>query len=270
MNNILTIAGFDPSSGAGITKDLDVFFSLGMHGVSVPTCIVNQNPMGVTDVYPIPPEQFSQMLNTVNDGIRLDGIKIGVMLDEFHVDVLSDFISSVKDIPVVLDPIISAKNDTQLLTVNGLRVLIDSVFPKTTVITPNTEEAAIITKDRINNIDDMQKAARAMLDMGINAVVIKGGHLDGEPIDILYDGRELTKWYKKRVKRDIHGTGCTFSSALLAFLVKGQNLKNAFDSAEKYMLYSIEKSYTIADNGYYYMSSAVLPTEFKQEIYLNS
>lgn len=270
MKNILTIAGFDPSSGAGITKDLDVFFSLGIHGVSVPTCIVNQNPKGVAGVYPIPHTEFSQMLNTVHDGIRLDGIKIGVMLDEFYVDKLYQFISSANDIPVVLDPLISAKNNTLLITDNGLRALINTVFPKTTVITPNIVEAEIITGKKVDNIDDMQDAAKVILSMGTKGVVIKGGHLDGEPVDILYDGKEFAKWHKKRINREIHGTGCTFSSALLAFLVKGQNLKNAFESAEQYMVYSIEKSYKIADDGYFYMSSAVLPKDLTQEIQLNS
>lgn len=268
MKNILTIAGFDPSSGAGITRDLDVFFSLGAHGLSVPTCIVNQGPGGVADIYPIGLDYFSRMLETVKDGARVDGVKIGVMRDESHVEALSEFISSFRadagfnmrdnEMPVVLDPIISAKNNTRLLSDKGLNKLVGLIFPLTTVVTPNIDEARNITGKKIENLDDMKKCAEVILKMGVKSVVIKGGHLKGEPVDLLYDGREFVTWRKQRLAREIHGTGCTFSSSLLAFLVRGGSLKDAFEAAEQYMQDFLNNSYRIADNGYFYMSSAAL------------
>jgi hydroxymethylpyrimidine/phosphomethylpyrimidine kinase len=269
LKNILTIAGFDPSSGAGITRDLDVFFSLGAHGLSVPTCIVNQGPGGVADIYPIGLDYFSRMLETVKDGARVDGVKIGVMRDESHVEALSEFISSFRadaglnmrdnEMPVVLDPIISAKNNTRLLSDEGLNKLVGLIFPLTTVVTPNIDEVRNITGKKIENLDDMKKCAEIILKMGVKSVVIKGGHLKGEPVDLLYDGSEFITWRKKRLAREIHGTGCTFSSSLLAFLARGDSLKDAFEAAEQYMQDFLNNSYRIADNGYFYMSSAALP-----------
>jgi hydroxymethylpyrimidine kinase/phosphomethylpyrimidine kinase len=283
VKNILAIAGFDPSSGAGITKDLDVFFSLGMHGFSVPTCIVNQGPKGVTGIYPVPPDQFSYMLEAVTGGIRIDGVKIGVMWDESHVEVLSEFIKAIIEdnlsvspllsnegegvfIPVVLDPIISAKNNTRLITDRGLKKLVDSVLPQTTVITPNIDEAHLITGTKIECLNDMKACAKKILNMGPNAVVIKGGHLKGEPIDLLYDGNEFTTWQKKRIDREVHGTGCTFSSLLISFLVHGYHLKDAFIMSEQYMQDLLKETYRIADNGYFYMSSAIASSGFKRKI----
>ena len=262
MKNLLTIAGFDPSSGAGITKDLDVFFSLGMHGISVPTCIVNQGPGGVTGIYPVPPEQFLYMLEEVAGETRIDGIKIGVMWDESHVEILSEFIrrlSEDKNIPVVLDPVISAKNNTRLLTDRGLKKLIDSILPLATVITPNIDEARLITGTKIECLNDMKACAEKILNMGpTNAVVVKGGHLEGEPIDLLYDGNEFMTWQKERIDREVHGTGCTFSAALLIFLVQNYSLKEAFIASEKFMLDSLKDSYRIDEGGYFYMSSALM------------
>jgi hydroxymethylpyrimidine/phosphomethylpyrimidine kinase len=279
MKNLLTIAGFDPSSGAGITKDLDVFFSLGMHGISVPTCIVNQGPRGVTDVYPTPPDQFSQMLATATEGVRIDGVKIGAMCDEPHVEILSEFISSIRvaagvprqtaglgqgfnlrddEIPVVLDPVISAKNNTRLLTDRGLKKLVDSILPLTTVITPNIDEACIITGKMIVDLDDMKSSAQKIMTMKPRAVIIKGGHLAGEPLDLLYDGRDFSQWQKRRIDREVHGTGCTFSAALLIFLVQNYSLKEAFIASEEFMLDSLKDSYRIDEGGYFYMSSALM------------
>jgi hydroxymethylpyrimidine kinase/phosphomethylpyrimidine kinase len=265
VKNILTIAGFDPSSGAGITRDLDVFFSLGMHGISVPTCIVNQTPGGVANIYPIPPDQFLRMLETMTDGVRVDGIKIGVMHDESHVEILSQFISFFDKIPVVLDPVMSAKNSTRLLTDSGLKKSVERIFPITTVLTPNIDEARTMTGNKIENLDDMKACAEAILKMGTKSVVIKGGHLKGEPIDLLYDGSEFVTWGKQRLAREIHGTGCTFSSALLVFLVYGHILKDAFGMAERYMEALLNKSYRIADNGYFYMSSAIASPGFMRK-----
>ena len=271
MKNILTIAGFDPSSGAGITKDLNVFFSLGMHGISVPTCIVNQGPSGVTGVYPIPPDQFSYMLEAVKDGARIDGVKIGVMWDESHVEAMSEFIKAINEceglsIPVVLDPVISAKNHTRLLTDRGLKKLVDSALPLATVITPNIDEARFITGIKIECLDDMKACAGKILNMGPNAVVVKGGHLEGEPVDLLYDGSEFMTWQKKRIDREVHGTGCTFSSLLISFLVHGYHLRDAFIISEQHMQDLLKESYRIADNGYFYMSSAIESPGFKRKV----
>ena len=128
MKNILTIAGFDPSSGAGITKDLDVFFSLGAHGLSVPTGVVAQGPRGVEAVYPTPMEQFSFMLEMAGREPAIDGIKIGVVWDEEHLKEIASFIKERANIPVVIDPVSHAKNETPLITAEGFRYLLEASF----------------------------------------------------------------------------------------------------------------------------------------------
>lgn len=258
MKNLLTIAGFDPSSGAGVTKDLHVFFSLGAHGVCVPTCIVNQGPQGVTDLFPIPAEQLSAMLTTVREEIAIHGIKIGAALDGERVGIIADFIASMgRPIPIVIDPVMAAKNGTVLLDDSGAKGMVEHLFPVATVITPNVDEAAAISGVTINDISHARSAAEALQRLGPKAVVLKGGHLPGDPVDILFHGGRFTEWPKKRVGREIHGTGCVFSSLLLFFLAGGYTLGEAFAAAQGHMERLINGSYRINERGYYYTPAAL-------------
>ncbi|WP_028893918.1 PfkB family carbohydrate kinase [Syntrophorhabdus aromaticivorans] len=258
MKNILTIAGFDPTSGAGVTKDLDIFFSLGLHGLSLPTCVVVQGPRGVEDVYPIPAEQFRTMTTSLQRDVSIDGIKIGVALDEAHVEILSGLLPEDRGVPVIVDPIVAAKNGRRLITEPALKALVTSIFPKATVITPNLDEASVILGKTVKTPEDMAVSARALLETGPKAVVVKGGHLQGEPTDILFDGKETTIWKKKRIRREIHGTGCTFSSLLAAFLVHGYPVKEAFLAAERLTEDLVKESYRISEEGYFYTSAGLL------------
>jgi hydroxymethylpyrimidine kinase/phosphomethylpyrimidine kinase len=130
MKTILTIAGFDPSSGAGITKDLDIFFSLGIHGVAVPTCSVLQGPQGVTDIHPTLPESFAEMFGVVRKQVPLDGIKTGVLWDGFYVEMVATFLNNLKGrLPLVVDPVMASKNGRRLITDKGLHDLITLILP---------------------------------------------------------------------------------------------------------------------------------------------
>jgi hydroxymethylpyrimidine/phosphomethylpyrimidine kinase len=257
MKKILTIAGHDPSSGAGITRDLDIYFSLGIHGISVPTCIVLQGPKGVKDIYPIPREHFSEMLKMAGKELDVDGVKIGVVWDVPYIDEISAFLRKRK-IPVVVDPMIASKNGKRLITDKGLKQLIKLLFPMADIITPNVEEASIITGNKVKNLKDMERCTRVMCDMGPKAVVVKGGHLKGEPVDLLFDGKEITIWEKKRIEREVHGTGCMFSSLLISFLIHGYPVKEAFLASEEVMEDMLKGSYRIDKEGYFYASSGIL------------
>lgn len=196
MKNVLAIAGFDPTSGAGITRDLDVFFSLGLHGLSLPTCIVMQGPKGVEAVYPTPDEQFRAMAKSLQGNVSINGVKIGAALDETHVGILSHLMPDDSEIPVVVDPIVAAKNGRRLITETGLKALVTSIFPKATAITPNLDETSMLLGKTVKTAEDMMASARALLNTGPRAVVVKGGHLQGEPTDILLTAKRLR--YGKR------------------------------------------------------------------------
>ena len=258
MKNVLTIAGFDPSSGAGITRDLDTFFSLGLHGIAAPTSTVVKGPQGVSDIYPTPLDTFHAMLASIREDMRVDGVKIGVAWDERYVEALSDFLPEYPETPVVVDPVLAAKNGISLLNNNGLKSLIKTVFPKTTVITPNLDEASRITGEKIKTFKDMEGCARALAATGPQAVVIKGGHLKGKPTDLLFDGSDCITWQRKRVDRVIHGTGCILSSLIVSFLVHGYSIKESFLASEGLMDNLVKEGYQISKDGYFYASSGIL------------
>jgi hydroxymethylpyrimidine kinase/phosphomethylpyrimidine kinase len=256
MKNILTIAGYDPSSGAGITRDLDIFFSLGLHGLSAPTCTVIQGPMGVMSVRPTPIKTFEEILEGIERDIPVHGVKIGVLCNTSHIKATAAFLKRRGNIPVVIDPVFAAKNGAMLLADNAVATLIKELFPVASIITPNIDEAARMCGMVVKNRGHMEKTARLLLKKGPRAVVIKGGHLKGNPEDIFFDGTVFCTWERKRINRQIHGTGCTFSSLLTAFLVLGNRADDAFFAAEDAMEKQLSSSYRIGPKGYCYLSSA--------------
>jgi len=259
MKNILTIAGYDPSSGAGVSKDLDTFFSLGCHGLSVPTCFVVQGPRGVRDIQPIPLDQFASMLRVVEEEVAVDGVKIGVVWDSPYIEMISSFLKKLKGKPVVVDPIYAAKNGRKLITEEGLNCLVKKIFPLTTLLTPNLGEASLLTGKKIKTLDEAKSCAKELIRLGPRAVVVKGGHLKGAPVDVFFDGQDIFVWEKPRINRQVHGTGCLFSSLLAAFLTNGYALEEAFLAAEKEMEQALEKNYFIAtSNGYSYSSPTLI------------
>lgn len=261
MKKILTIAGFDPSGGAGITTDINVFQNNGFHGLSIPTCTVVQGPYGVSEVYPTPYEVFSYMLNEIK-GIHIDAVKIGVLHDEPYVEKVSGFINTLGDqVPLVLDPVFSSKNKTELLTPRGILKLKETLIPRVTVLTPNIDEAEVLTGITIKDIKSMEMAASILYREGAKSVIIKGGHLKGRPVDILFDGKELTRYLRERLDKEIHGTGCVFSSLLASYMCLGYPIKEAFNATEHQLEHLLKESFRIADGGYYYMSMGILKSE---------
>jgi hydroxymethylpyrimidine kinase/phosphomethylpyrimidine kinase len=258
MKKILTIAGYDPSSGAGITRDLDVSFSLGLHGLSAITAIVVQGPSGVSSLSPIGSDVFTNMLDAVGSDVTIDGVKIGVVWGEPAGKAIASFLSARRGVPVVIDPITHAKNGAPLVTAEGLSFLITGLFPLASVVTPNITEASAMTHMKITCLEDMKEAARVLRSMGPGAVIVKGGHLEGAPTDLLFDGEEFLVHTKERVDRTVHGTGCMFSASLASFLTLGYSLREAFYASQEFMTTMLSRSYRINDKGYYYSSSAVL------------
>jgi hydroxymethylpyrimidine kinase / phosphomethylpyrimidine kinase / thiamine-phosphate diphosphorylase len=259
MKNVLTIAGHDLSGGAGITKDSEIFSALQSHPLTVPTALVIQGPKGVRDIYPLPPDRLRQMLRTVAEEIKIDGIKIGAACDADQVEVVADFLASQKGVPTVLDPVLSAKNGHPLLSQDGLETLIERILPAVDLITPNSEEASVLTGRKVVDRETMAAAAHTLKAMGAKSALVKGGHVPGEPADLLLDEEDRTVWWEKqRINRVIHGTGCTLSSLLLAFLAHGYPLAEAFRQSERAIEQMLKNSYQIEPEGYFYTSLTLL------------
>jgi len=254
MKKILTIAGYDPSSGAGITKDLEVFSSFGAHGLSAPTCIVLQGPKGVQDVYPLPYSRFYEMIDMLKTLLPIDAVKIGAAWNEACVDRIASFLDIAGDVPLVIDPVIAAKNGTRLLSDEGLKGLVKVLFPKADVVIPNVDEAAAIAGRKVSSLNDMKACAKSLLDQGPKAVIIKGGHLKGDPVDLFYDGEELLFSERRRIDRTVHGTGCIFSSLMASFLAHGYDKREAFTESGRTMEKLLADSYRIDEEGYFYAS----------------
>jgi hydroxymethylpyrimidine/phosphomethylpyrimidine kinase len=233
--------------------------------LTVPTALVIQGPKGVRTVYPIPAEQLEQMLRTVREEIRLDGIKIGAACDVGQVEVIADFLESQKDIPVVLDPVLSAKNGYSLLSQDGLKMLIQRILPLVGLITPNIEEAGVFTDRTVVDRETMREAAQIIKESGVKNILLKGGHLSGEPADLFLDeeGRVIW-WERQRINREVHGTGCTLSSLILVFLAHGYSSVEAFHQSEKMIEEMLKNSYQIAPEGYYYTSLTHLTSQLSK------
>ncbi len=256
MKSILSAAGFDASSGAGIIRDVDTFFSFGFHGIAVPTCTVIQGPQGVVKARASSGALFRDTLKAATRGVDLRGIKIGVLSNEVIIRAAAAFIESHKGIPVVFDPVFAAKNGISLITGKGISACRSLLFGKTTVLTPNADEASIITGKRIRTVDEAKNAAEQIFSLGPQAVVVKGGHLSGDPVDVFFDGTDFVLYEKKRFDAVIHGTGCSFSSTLICFLAAGHSVRDAFIATEGAFERLLGSRYRISEDGYFYVSTA--------------
>ncbi len=254
--SILSVAGFDASSGAGITRDVDTFFSFGFHGIAVPTCTVIQGPHGVERVKPLSGALFRDALGAATRGADIRGIKIGVLCNEVLVRATARFVGSRKGVPVVFDPVFAAKNGISLISEKGISACRSLLFAKTTVLTPNADEASVITGRKVHTVDEAKRAAEEILSLGPRAVIVKGGHLTGDPVDVFFDGSDLLLYEKKRLDVSVHGTGCSFSSILTCFLAAGHSLRKSFFATQGAFERLLELRYRIDKDGYYYVSSA--------------
>ncbi len=237
MKTALTIAGFDPSSGAGLQADLKVFRGLGFYGLSVVTAITVQNSRSVEEVFPVDGGLIYRQLSCLAEDFDIDCVKIGMLFSEGAVEAVLCFLSRYEPKIVVLDPVIRSSSGKSLIEEKALKRLIEDVLPKVTVATPNIPEATAISNIDIRSIDDMKGAAHRLVRKGLKSVVITGGHFDeidigggSSTLDLVFDGvNYLEIWGDKR-GGSFHGTGCIYSSALTVFLAKGYDL---FESSER-------------------------------------
>ena len=236
MKKALSIAGSDCSGGAGIQADLKTFSAHGVYGMTVITSVVAENTFRVTDYQDIRPDIIEKQIDDVFDDITPDAVKIGMLSCRETMLAVSGKLREWKPKNVVIDPVMYAKNGCALMEPSAIDTLISDVVPLADLITPNIPEAEKMTGMIIKTQDDMRQAARRIHAMGCRAVVVKGGHTEGDAIDILFDGKAFYEYPAPRVDtKHTHGTGCTFSSAITSNLALGLSVQQAVKLAKEYI-----------------------------------
>lgn len=242
MRVALTIAGSDSSCGAGVQADLAVFRDIGVYGVCAVTNVTAQNSMGVHKVSKVAPRIVSAQIDAAMRDFEVAACKIGMLYSPQMVGLVSLRIGR-RDIPkVVLDPMIEAKHGEVLLTEPALKRLKRWLVPKVSLITPNAVEAEALTGIRVTDVETARDAAVALVDMGAKSALVKGGHIEGQPVDVLFDGSDFAEFPGKRMDKNMHGTGCVLSAAITARLALGDDLRSAITFAKDYVSKAIEHS----------------------------
>lgn len=246
MFKVLTIGGSDSSGGAGIQADTKTVLSLGGYGMSVVTGVTAQNTLGVQGVVPMEPEFVALQLESVLGDIGADCVKTGMMVNAAIAKVVAEKLTQHGIEKIVVDPVFTSKSGATLLDEEGRQALVDHVFPKAYLVTPNIPETEILAGFKISNVSDMTRAAKNVLSMGPKYVLVKGGHLDGTPVDVLHDGSQHYEFSIQRVRtRHTHGTGCTLASAVATLLAKGLPLLESIDKAKRYLYRALRFSLDI-------------------------
>jgi hydroxymethylpyrimidine/phosphomethylpyrimidine kinase len=241
----LTIAGSDSGGGAGIQADLKTFSALGVYGASVITALTAQNTRGVTGVHDVPVDFVTAQIDAVFSDIGFDAVKIGMLSQAPVIRAVRAGLDRWRASNVVLDPVMVATSGDLLLAEDAVATLREVLLPRATVITPNLAEAAVLTGlPRAANRDEMIAQGRALVAMGAQAVLVKGGHFEGEAADdVLVDARS-EQWFsaQRHHTRNTHGTGCTLSSAIAAGLALGLDLGQSVRAAKSYLTAAIRTS----------------------------
>ncbi|MCT9933562.1 bifunctional hydroxymethylpyrimidine kinase/phosphomethylpyrimidine kinase [Planotetraspora sp. A-T 1434] len=232
---VLTIAGSDSGGGAGIQADLKTMLALGVHGMSVIAAVTAQNSLGVQGYWELPPEAVKAQLDSVLGDIGAQAIKTGMLASSVLVETVAEVLSGVSA-PVVVDPVGVSKHGDSLLAPAAVGTVKSRLLPTATVVTPNLWEVEQLTGVKVENEDDLPRAAEAVLALGPEWALIKGGHLPGEPVDLLTDGSKQYRFHAERLdNRHTHGTGCTLASAIASHLALGEDVPGAVRLAKEYV-----------------------------------
>lgn len=236
VKKILTIAGSDCSGGAGIQADLKTITVLGGFGMSVITALTAQNTLGVQGVYPVPEEFVERQFDSVAMDIGIDAAKTGMLATSGILKVVVKKIKEYRIERLVVDPVMVAKGGVSLIESEAVKILTGELLPLACVVTPNIAEAEALSGIEISSVSDMKKSARIICALGVNNVIVKGGHLPGDAVDILYDGEDFHEFISERIDTlDTHGTGCTYSAAIATGLAEGRSLIEAVRMAKEYI-----------------------------------
>ena len=244
MKYILIIAGSDSFGGAGIQADIKTVTSLGAHALTVLTAVTAQNSLGVTAIHRVPAYFIKKQLETVIDDIAPHAVKIGMLYSEAAVREVARFVKKYRPPYVVVDPVLSASTGKVLLKSEALSLLKEILLPLSSVVTPNLYEAEILTGKKVEELKEMAEAARMIKAIGPD-VVVTGGHLKGECVDLLYDGKDNHQFSDSRIfTKHTHGSGCVFSTALATFLAREKNVIKATKMAHDFTRRAIINGYS--------------------------
>ena len=229
----LTIAGSDSGGGAGIQADLKTFHAFGVFGTSAITAITAQNTLGVRAVHAVPGAVVRQQINAVTSDFTVRSVKSGMLATRELVELVADAIQEDKIPNYVLDPVMVATSGDRLLEDDAVSAIVARLIPLSAIVTPNLDEARILTGSEVGDIAGMREAAQRMVAMGARAALIKGGHLEGARVtDVLFDGRTFRLFEREKLETSsTHGTGCTLSAAIAAGLARGDSLNVSVERA---------------------------------------
>lgn len=242
----MTIAGSDSGAGAGIQADLKTFASLGVYGTSAITAITAQNTVGVKSVQELPAQMVRDQIEAIFNDFEVEAAKTGMLANSEIIGAVAETVKKFKLKNLVVDPVMVAKSGDHLLKPEAMNDLKNKLLPLALVVTPNLIEAEVLTDMKISSVEEMKKAAIKILNLGPKAVVVKGGHLEGKPIDVFYDGENFQELTAQRIMTtNNHGAGCTFSAAICGFLTLRLDLYSAVVSAKEYITQALKASYQV-------------------------
>jgi hydroxymethylpyrimidine/phosphomethylpyrimidine kinase len=245
LQRVLTIAGSDSGGGAGIQADLKTMLACGVHGMTVVTAVTAQNSLGVQGYWELPPEAVRAQLDSVLGDIGVDAVKTGMLVSSGLVSLVAGVLRDL-EVPVVVDPVGVSKHGDSLLAVDAVDALRDELIPVAALVTPNLFEVAQLTGVKVDDESGLRPAAEAMHRLGPRWVLVKGGHLPGAAVDVLFDGEN---WFEFRAprfdNRHTHGTGCTLASAIASYLAKGLAMPEAVGAAKRYVSGAIQHGFAL-------------------------
>jgi len=246
IRKALTIAGSDSGAGAGIQADLKTFAALGVYGTSAITAITAQNTVGVTEVLALSPKLVGAQIDAIIGDIGAHALKTGMLANAAIIDIVVNKIHEHRLKNVVVDPVMVATSGDLLIQKNAVAALRNKLIPLAAVVTPNIAEAEELTGMKLRSSEEMREAARLISKIGAKTVIIKGGHLKGPAMDLVFDGENFTALNAPRIRtKNTHGTGCTFSAAIAAYLAKGESIARAVVLAKNFITRAIRFSYSI-------------------------
>jgi hydroxymethylpyrimidine/phosphomethylpyrimidine kinase len=265
MKRVLTIAGSDSGGGAGIQADLKVIALLGAFGMSAITALTAQNTVAVEAIHEVPLDFIAAQIDAVFSDIGVDAVKTGMLVNAQVVQLVADKLVEYDPPIVVVDPVMVAKSGAPLLAADARRTLISSLLPLATLVTPNLPEAAFLIGGKIENEGDMRRAAEEIYAMAETQVLIKGGHLRSEAVDLLYDGRRFHAFPSPRLESsNTHGTGCTYAAAIATYLSQGLDLVEAVTAAKHLITEAIRHGLALGRGQGPTNPYAVVSQEWKQ------
>ena len=246
ISRILTIAGSDSGGGAGIQADLKAITVLGGFGMSVITALTAQNTVGVTSTFEVPLDFIGEQFDTVVSDIGVDAAKTGMLVNPEIVRLVARKVAEHGIQNLVVDPVMVAKSGDALLSKEAETTILDTLIPLADVVTPNLPEAAALSGISVKSLDDMRRAARKISEFGVKNVLIKGGHLMGKSVDLLFDGVEFFEFSSDRIEtNNTHGTGCTYAAAIAVRLGQGYPLREAVGNAKAFITTAIRHGLSI-------------------------